>query len=172
MLTVGATNIEAMAEAVVLRDARLRRLHDLWCAARAANDDVLPGHGFVDPLQLRFIIGSLLLFEVQADPLRFRYRLVGTDVVDHLGIELTGLWLDQHPDVQRVDRIAATLELAWSRQIAVHFTYALMSFKRHWPCESLVLPLAGLPGEPPLLLVGQVFPKDMPRFRRSLEDAG
>lgn len=172
MLTVGPTNIEVMTETAVLGDARLHQLHGLWRAARDANDNVPPDHGFVDPLHLRFIIGSLLLFEVQADPLRFRYRLVGTDIVDHLGIELTGMWLDQHPDVQRVDRIAATLELAWSQQAAVHFTYALMSFKRRWPCESLVLPLAGLPGEMSLLLVGQVFPKDMPRFRRSLEDAG
>jgi hypothetical protein len=172
MLTVGPTKIEVMAETAVLGDARLHRLHGLWHAARVANGDALPDHGFVDPLQLRFIIGSLLLFDVQPDPLRFRYRLVGTDVVDHLGIELTGMWLDQHPDVQRIDRITATLELAWCQQSAVHFTYALMSFKRRWPCESLVLPLAGLPDEMPLLLVGQVFPKDMPRFRRSLEDAG
>ena len=172
MLTVGPTKIEIMVDGAELADQRLHRLYGLWCAARTANSNTLPDHAFIDPLHLRFIIGSLLLFEVQPEPLRFRYRLVGTDVVDHLGLELTGLWLDEHPDVDRIDRIAATLELAWNRQCAVHFTYALMSFKRRWPCESLVLPLAALPGQAPLLLVGQIFPKDMPRFRRDLEDAG
>lgn len=170
MLTVGPTNIEVVADEAALSDVRLRRLHSLWQDARSANGGRLPDHAFVDPLALRFIIGALLLFEVHTGPLRFRYRLVGTDIVDHLGIELTGLWLHEHPDVQRADRIATTLELAWNRQCAVHFTFTLMSFKRRWPCEALVLPLSHGPGEAPLLLVGQIFPKDMPRFRRSLEN--
>lgn len=172
MLTVGSTTIDRVTDEAILADPRLSRLYGFWRDACAAKGGQPPDHAFVDPLHLRFIIGSLLLFEVHPDPLRFRYRLVGTDIVDHLGVELTGLWLHQHPDVQRIDGIATTLELAWSTQAAVRFTYVLMSFKQRWPCESLVLPLAGVPGEMPLLLVGQVFPKDMPRFRRSLEDAG
>lgn len=170
MLTVGSSTIEVVAEEAALADLRLHRLHGLWRDARAANGNLVPDHGFVDPLNLRFIIGCLLLFEVHADPLRFRYRLVGTDIVDHLGVELTGLWLHEHPDVERIDGIATTLELAWTRQAAVHFSFALKSFKRWWACEALVLPLAAGPGETPLLLVGQIFPKDMPRFRRSLEN--
>lgn len=170
MLTVGPTKIEVVADDAALSDLRLRQLHGLWRDARAANGGTPPDHAFVDPLNLRFIIGALLLFEVHPDPLRFRYRLVGTDIVDHLGVELTGLWLHQHPDVQRIDRIATTLELAWNRQCAVHFTFGLMAFQRRWPCEALVLPLSNGPGEAPLLLVGQIFPRDMPRFRRSLEN--
>lgn len=172
MLTAGATTIEVMADGAILADPRLNRLYGLWCEACAANSGKPPGHAFVDPLHLRFIIGSLLLFEVHPDPLRFRYRLVGTDIVDHLGVELTGLWLHQHPDVHRIDGIATTLELAWSRQAAVRVAFSLMSFKRRWSCEALVLPLASAVGELPLLLVGQIFPQDMPRFRRNLEDAG
>lgn len=170
MLTVGPTKIEVVTDDAALSDARLRQLHGLWREARAANGGTPPDHAFVDPLTLRFIIGALLLFEVHPDPLRFRYRLVGTDIVDHLGVELTGLWLHQHPDVHRIDGIATTLELAWNRQCAVHFTFSVMSFQRRWPCEALVLPLSSAPGEAPLLLVGQIFPKDMPRFRRSLEN--
>ena len=70
------------------------------------------------------------------------------------------------------DELGAGLELAWNRQCAVHFTFALLSFQRRWPCEALVLPLSHAPGEAPLLLVGQIFPRDMPRFRRSLENPG
>jgi hypothetical protein len=42
---------------------------------------------------------------------------------------------------------------------------------RPMPVCCLVLPLAMAQGERSLLLVGQIFPKDMPHFRRSLEDA-
>lgn len=57
-----------------------------------------PGKDFLDPLRLRFLLGSLSLLEIQRQPLRFRYRLVGTDIVQRPGMELTGKWLDDHPE--------------------------------------------------------------------------
>lgn len=169
MLTVGTTKIETVEAPDALADERLRRLYGLW---REAHDHDLkpPTHAVVDPMDLRFIIGNILLMEVQAEPLRFRYRLVGTEIVDHLGVELTGLWLDQHPDAGRIDEIATAFTLAWRNRCAVHVSFKLSSFKQVWPCEALVLPLSPMPGEMPLLLVGQIFPKDMPRFRRAQED--
>jgi hypothetical protein len=169
MLTVGSTKIETVDAPDALGDERLRQLYTLW---RGAHDHDLkpPTHAFVDPMNLRFIIGSILLMEVQPEPLRFHYRLVGTDVVDHLGVELTGIWLDQHPDAGRIAEITAALGLAWRDQRAVRVRFRLSSFKQVWSCEALVLPLSPTPGEMPLLLVGQIFPNDMPRFRRRQED--
>ncbi|WP_374298715.1 PAS domain-containing protein [Ferrovibrio sp.] len=169
MLTVGSTKIETVDAPVVLGDERLRRLYGLWREAHAHGLRA-PGRAFVDPLRLRFMIGMIVLMDVQPEPLRFRYRLVGTEVVDHLGVELTGSWLDQHPDAGRIDQIAAALSLAWRGQRAVRFTYKLSSFKQAWACETLILPLSHGDGEMPLLLAGQIFPKDMPRFRRGQED--
>lgn len=169
MLTVGSTKIETVDAPAVLADERLRRLYGLWRDSH--NHDLkAPPRSFVDPLRLRFMIGNILLMDVQPEPLRFRYRLVGTEVVDHVGVELTGSWLDQHPDAGRIDQIAAALSLAWRGQRAVRFTYKLSSFKQAWPCEALILPLSHAEGQMPLLLIGQIFPGDMPRFRRGQEN--
>ncbi|MFN4166268.1 MAG: PAS domain-containing protein [Ferrovibrio sp.] len=169
MLTVGSTKIETVEAPDALADERLRRLYALWLEAHDENLKP-PGRAFVDPLRLRFIIGNIMLIDVQPEPLRFHYRLAGTDVVDHLGVELTGLWLEQHPDTARIDEIATAFTLAWRNRCAVHVVFRLSSFKQVWPCEALVLPLSPMPGEMPLLMVGQIFPKDMPRFSRRQED--
>lgn len=52
----------------------------------------------IDPLEFKFILGSIILFDVLYEPLRFRYRLVGTRLAARRGFDLTGQLLDEHPD--------------------------------------------------------------------------
>ena len=41
------------------------------------------------------LLPRLWMLDVFRDPLRFRYRLVGTDITRSVQRELTGLWLDE-----------------------------------------------------------------------------
>jgi hypothetical protein len=52
----------------------------------------------IDPLELKFILGNVILFDVLYDPLRFRYRLVGSHLVARRGFDMTGKLLEEHPD--------------------------------------------------------------------------
>jgi hypothetical protein len=82
-------------------DSRIRRLHDYWRAIHPA-DKTLPGRQHVEPIDLRELLRWLWLVDVQADPLRFRYRLVGTGHRDAIGADLTGRWIDVvFPDFPR-----------------------------------------------------------------------
>jgi hypothetical protein len=74
----------------------LHRLYDYWQARR--KDGRLPARADIHPSELRFLMGNLLLVEALCDPLRFRYRLAGTNLSRFLKVELTGKLLDQHPD--------------------------------------------------------------------------
>jgi hypothetical protein len=73
----------------------LRKLQAYWEDKRA--DRPYPGREDIDPLDLRFIIGSLLLIDIEPEPLRFRYRLFGTEIAQRQGFDMTGKYLDQHP---------------------------------------------------------------------------
>jgi hypothetical protein len=76
---------------------KLRRLFDYWQSIRPA-DKHLPGRQHFDPLQLRALLPQLWLLDVHRDPLRFRYRLVGTEHVAAMGTDPTGEWYDDaHP---------------------------------------------------------------------------
>src|SRR3546814_4610975 len=74
----------------------LRRLYDYWSAGRAGR--ALPPRALVDPVAMRPWLGNLSLVEVRHDPLRFRFRLCGSSVVDRIGLDLTGGDLDAIPD--------------------------------------------------------------------------
>jgi hypothetical protein len=76
-------------------DEVLRRLYQYWDAKRAGRR--FPARSDIDPTELSYALGWLNLIDVLHDPLRFRYRLQGTMLVRHTGIEMTGKFLDEHP---------------------------------------------------------------------------
>lgn len=85
-----------IATASECQDAVLRRVLALWLETKA--DDQLPGTGFADPFVLRFALGSIVIYDVLREPLRFRYRLVGTEIISRAGFDLTGRMQLDHPD--------------------------------------------------------------------------
>ncbi len=73
---------------------RVRRLHEYWHSKR------LPGQPFVfrkniDAMELRELLPLITILDVEHAPLRFRYRLVGTRVVEYNHQEFTGLYLGE-----------------------------------------------------------------------------
>src|SRR3546814_15192366 len=66
----------------------LRRLYDYWSAGRAGR--ALPPRAIVDPVAMRPWLGNLSLVEVRHDPLRFRFRLCGSSLVDRTRLDPPG----------------------------------------------------------------------------------
>jgi hypothetical protein len=83
---------------LALVDADLRRLYEFWKERRGTR--MAPARAEFDPLALRYVLGNLLLVDVLRDPLRFRYRLCGTNIVARVGFDLTGRFVDEHPEPQ------------------------------------------------------------------------
>jgi hypothetical protein len=74
---------------------RIHRLYSYWesrCRARGVS---MPRRGDVDPDQVRDLLPNMMIVEVEREPLRFRYRLVGTRVVEYNGLEFTGRYLGE-----------------------------------------------------------------------------
>lgn len=75
---------------------KLQRVFRYWESIHPAHG--LPGRQHVDPLALADLLPGIWLLDVQREPFRLRYRLVGTRVVEAIGQETTGRWLDEaHP---------------------------------------------------------------------------
>ena len=73
------------------------KLHGLLRYWRGIHrDGRLPGRPDFDPAAHALLLPNLTLVEVHRDPLRFRYRLLGSRVDTVLGQNLTGRWLDRH----------------------------------------------------------------------------
>ena len=78
-----------------IRDDDLRRLYGYWDEKRAGRR--FPARSDIEPMDLNYILGRLNLIDVLHDLLRFRYRLQGSMLVRHTGFEMTGKFLDEHP---------------------------------------------------------------------------
>lgn len=72
---------------------RVRRFYEYWQSI--APPGRLPGRQHIAPEDIVPLLPLVWLLEVHRDPLRFRYRLVGTAVGKSLGRELTGRWMDE-----------------------------------------------------------------------------
>lgn len=75
-----------------LRSNRIKSLHAYW---RSLAREGVPMRSEIDPLKLKPLLPYILIAEMSDEPMRVRYRLVGTEVVRFTGMELTGRYLDE-----------------------------------------------------------------------------
>lgn len=78
-----------------LNQPLLLQLYAYWNGRRDSRR--FPVREYIDPLDLKFILGSLILIDIEPDPLRFRYRLFGSEIARRQGFDMTGKYNDQHP---------------------------------------------------------------------------
>lgn len=151
-----APSLDFIKQAGEVQDSNVRQFLQLWFEARS--NGKVPGKDFLDPLRLRFLLGSLSLLEVQADPLRFRYRLVGTDIVQRLGHELTGHWLDEHPDPAWRPFLLKGATMVHHAAMPVYGHVQARTLGMDWLLEVVAVPLFGPDGEVAYIGAGQSFP--------------
>lgn len=76
------------------RHPPLQQLLDYWYGKREAR--AFPFRDAIDPLELRFVLGNVLLAEiVPGERPRFRYRLWGSRLTEDYGVEMTGRHVDE-----------------------------------------------------------------------------
>jgi hypothetical protein len=79
-------------------DKRIRQLHEHWHGLHPAGGG-LPGRQHFDPMAVPRLLPFIWLADVQHNPLRFRYRLLGSEYLHIFGRDYTGRWIDElHPD--------------------------------------------------------------------------
>jgi hypothetical protein len=132
---------------------KLRALHVYWLGLWVG--DRLPARRQIDPLAIPQLLDSLYLIDIEREPLRFRYRLMGTKLVFFRGRELKGLYMDEahaqfetSPIRQHYEELAKTAEPQW-RKGPTLFNWGE---GRH-SIERLLLPLA-TDGESPDCILG------------------
>lgn len=75
---------------------RLLRLHRYW--QHLISDEKLPRRTDIDPGQIRDLLANIMIIELQEEPLRWRYRLIGTAINAAMGSDATGKWLEDVTD--------------------------------------------------------------------------
>ena len=118
----------------------IRQFYEYWLAI--APPGALPGRQHVVPEEMAPWLSRLWMLDVYRNPLRFRCRVAGSEMVRSLGVEVTGRWLDEvhpasatHPSSRDRFRIVADLGRPtwrrgaprWTRQPDFCFVESLMA---------------------------------------------
>jgi len=75
------------------KSQQVRALHGWWSAKAGALG--LPDRMDFDLIEHRLLMPNVMISDVEAEPFRIRYRLVGTRIVHNLGVDFTGRYLDE-----------------------------------------------------------------------------
>lgn len=79
-----------------ITSAMLRQLYRDWVSRCHGRE--MPTRGDFDIVDFKYIFGSINLFDVERDPLRFRFRVHGTKNVARMSVDLTGKTVDDYQD--------------------------------------------------------------------------
>jgi hypothetical protein len=122
---------------------RIRRLHAYWQQQRDRRNGCLPKRGDIAPDEIKDLLPNIMIVDVERDPLRFRYRLVGTRVVEYNGFEFTGRYLGEIGWPEEQDLIASYTAVVDSRQPFFGLLRWELVAGAMGRCEFVRLPLGG-----------------------------
>ena len=134
----------------------LQRLFDYWESKRGARK--MPSRADIDPLDLAFVIGNVILIDVIAgSPLGFRIRLHGTNLTERVGYELTGKMLDELPQAEFRDlaRLSFTKVAATAEPLHALNDRILDGQVRRY--ETIILPMSSDGSQVDMLLCGLIY---------------
>src|SRR4051794_4528902 len=134
----------------------LQRLYAYWGEKRA--EGRRPGRADIDPVELAFILGSLLLVEViTGTPPRFRIRIHGTNLARLAGYDLTGKMLDELPinDFRELAQRSFATVAATGEPFHASRDRVIDGRRRRY--ETLMLPLFDAAGGVNMLLIGLIY---------------
>ncbi|HEY9536280.1 MAG TPA: PAS domain-containing protein [Kiloniellaceae bacterium] len=146
---------------------KIKALYDYWQSIRP-NDLALPGRRHFDPLDIPELLPNIWMLDVKRDPLRFRFRLIGTEIVRFTGRDSTGQWLDEvYPGYAESDAFRWHCAVAEEAVPSYRKSSVISNLGRpHIEAERLYLPLAEDGAQVDIVLVMTLYSGNPPRTRQ------
>ena len=135
-----------------IKDDSLRRLYLYWDRKRAGRR--FPARRDIDPLDLAFVLGWVLLVDVAYDPMCFTFRVYGSELAARVDHDLTVKTADDHPMPPVREHIKAAWREVVTQAKPIHGSYTEMRGSEPIELETLRLPLSTDGTTIDMLLVG------------------
>jgi hypothetical protein len=129
-----------------IADPEIRRFVAYWREKRGGAE--FPARADLDPIDFRYVLGDVVLIRVSHAPpgsrwpWEFHYRLVGANLVERDGYDLTNKSLDELPEPEYRERVRASFIEVCETRAPIHRIRELFLDHRARRYEAVVLPLA------------------------------
>ena len=144
-----------------IRSPILKAIHGYWQSKLDGRP--MPPRDALDPLELGRLLPYVALADVEHDPLRLRWRLLGTHITRALGRDSTGRYFDEiYPGTLYEDVMTVYRRVLEHRRPVRHFGQPTFFNRAFASYESVHLPLSGDGAVIDMILVGFVFERDLP----------
>ena len=135
---------------------QLKKIFEYWLSKKG--EKLAPRREDIDPTEIQPLLPFVGLVDVLRDPLRFRYRLAGTAIVQSYGREVTGKYLDEIDLNGHQHAIIAEYKKVVEEKEASCATWEFTRHDgRHLRYERLALPLSSDGKIIDMLFGGAVF---------------
>lgn len=146
-------------------EPKLRSLYAYWSAKRGGR--TMPARADIDPVDMPALLPHLMLVTVAGDPPRFRFRLVGTEIVARYGMELTGRDLANVDLGSELGAVRLQYEETAREAVPTYCRHAIETGAgKHLRYERLLLPLSADGAHVDMMLGGvYLLPENAPTKR-------
>jgi hypothetical protein len=120
----------------------MNEIHDYWLAKRGERR--MPSRWDINPTEIPRMLRNLMLIDVLYAPIRFRYRLIGTNIVDATGENRTGKCFDSVDFIAANPIVRKQYVAAATTGAPVHSTESFHRLDNRlvYEAERLLLPLS------------------------------
>jgi len=80
----------------------LREIYQYWLKIKGPRH--MPARADIKPKEIVSLLPHLSMIDVEHDPVRFRFRLVGTETVRAMGMDVTGMYTDMNPATEKLNK--------------------------------------------------------------------
>jgi len=145
-----------------LPDGRLAVVRSIWDLARGTRP--MPKRGAILPEDLRGALGYVNIVEVEREPLRFRFRLIGGEVASAYGRDMTGRPVDEvEPEPYRDLLMRQFADVVAEGAPLLHEVRFVQDWRDHWLVR-LSLPLSEDGDEVTGILTASAFEPTLRHF--------
>ena len=153
-----------------LKDESMRAVLAYWESKRG--DLEMPPRAAIKPEEIGGALGRVNLIEVTHEPLRFRFRLIGTHVVQSFGLDVTGLTVDELSPPDYAELLIRHFSEAVSAREPLLHVMRFLEIRQAHEMHRLSLPLSDDGGHVDMLMTVSGFGPDLQRFRERQRAAG
>ena len=133
----------------------LRSLLEIWRDASPAGQ--LPQRSDISPRHIGRHLPHVVLVDVEGEPPRYRWRLIGTHITQAMGRDSTGRWLDELYLPEAMAEVETAFGLSLEHRAAIRFTGTFaFAGKSYFSFESVNLPLVDRHDRIVMLMIGVV----------------